>query len=81
MKILDTAGHRSGHVYGGVDSPTLLMSVGKEQRLVEDGMRDVEVLARCGWLRFARGPSGGGGYYWLTDSAERLWRVLGRLVE
>ena len=42
-------------------------------------MPDVHTLVRTGWLRFAPQVGvGKDGYFWLTDSAERLWKVLGR---
>ena len=59
--------------------PALVISKGKDDRVVENGMPDVHTLVRTGWLRFAPQVGvGKDGYFWLTDSAERLWKVLGR---
>lgn len=79
IEILDTAAHPHGHVFGGKGCPALVISKGKDDRVVENGMPDVHTLVRTGWLRFAPQVGvGKDGYFWLTDSAERLWKVLGR---
>jgi hypothetical protein len=49
-----------------------------QYRLVEDGQRVVNAMVAAGWLRFAPTPVEGDGYFWLTDSASRVWDVLGR---
>lgn len=75
-----------GRVYGsrpGVPSSLrVVVSKGRSPDFVVAGAQPTLTrLAHGGWLRFAPGPvDPDQGYFWLTQSAERLWRVLGREV-
>lgn len=79
IEILDTAG--KGRVYGAAPGTepegTMILTIGKTDKVVEKGQEALDRMVRRGWLRFAKMPSGGG-YFWMTDGAERLWAVLGR---
>lgn len=46
----------------------------KNSRRVDGGGRVVRDMVRSGWLRFAK-MAADSGYFWLTDSAERLHGV------
>lgn len=51
----------------------------KDSKFVDQKV--VNSMLRAGWLRFAEAASvKGSGYFWMTDSAERVWRELGRKV-
>lgn len=72
----------SGMVYGSPPGTnpedSIVVTVSKsEDKVVEGGQKVVDRMVRRGWLRFAKMPTGGG-YFWPTDSAERLWKVLER---
>ncbi len=87
VELLDCVAH-SGHVFGGPTSPRVVVETPSPRqpgrrpppvsRVVENGMVDVNLLVRLGWLRFAPQLGGPSGYFWLTDAATRLWEVLGR---
>lgn len=72
----------SGHVFGAPpgtepDGTVILTPPGRKAVDKEIDQKIVDRMVRKGWLRFAAMPSGCG-YFWPTDSAERLWKVLER---
>jgi hypothetical protein len=88
VEMLDTVAH-NGHVFGGTTSTRVVVETPQPRdergrrpapvsRVVENGMADVNVLVRQGWMRFAPQLGGPSGYFWMTEAAERLWSVLGR---
>lgn len=79
-ELLDTLQH-GGTVFGGTNSDIAVVSLPRDKgegRCVEGGMKDVNLLVRHGWLRFAKMTGEGSGWFWMTDASERLWNVLGR---
>jgi hypothetical protein len=65
-----------GSVFGGTNSDRIVLSVGRrdaEPRVIDHGMAAINELVRHGWLRFARMTGERSGWFWLTNSAERLW--------
>lgn len=85
VEILDVVTQGpSGSVYGSApgtnpeDAIVITPSGRKVQdKVVEGGQKTLDRMVRKGWLRFAKMPSEGG-YFWPTQAAERLWKVLGR---
>lgn len=55
--------------------------LGRDDKIIEDGQRVLNALVKANWLRYSGGPTKTAGYFWMTDSSERLWRVLGRPVQ
>ena len=83
VELLDVASKSAGYVQGNPKGDHGRISVtppGRkaECRVIEDGQRILDKLVQTGWLRFAPQCGGPSGYYFPTDSARRLWDVLGR---
>lgn len=85
VEVLDIVA-KGGRVFGDrpglVTNGVVVLTIGRQEpKTVEGGQSSLSALARNGWLRFAPSPMNPNlGYFWLTDSAERVWRVLGRKV-
>jgi hypothetical protein len=87
VQVLDTAAS-GGWVYAckpGVPSNGLVVLTQKGQpadrgKTYNGAQTTVDRLVHRGWLRFAESPaSTQSGLFWLTFSAENVWRVLGRI--
>lgn len=53
----------------------------KDSKVLAGGGTVMMAMIRSGWLRYAESAVvKGSGYFWMTDSAERVWRELGRKV-
>jgi len=87
FRIMECAFSETGHVFGGPDSASIVLSKfikaippkrkGTEVwERMDHGGSIVKSLVRRGWLRFAEGASEGFGYFWPTECAKTLWKVL-----
>lgn len=67
---------RNGRVFGslvkGDEEDNAVVTVGKTDEVVAGGCVTARAMRRAGWFRFAKGPTGSCGYFWLTDAAERV---------
>ena len=86
VEILDavavTGGRCMGNRPGAASGRVMLDKPGaKKSEMLENGQAVVNAMTRAGWLRFAESAGVKDfGYYWMTDSAKRLWEVLDRKV-
>lgn len=70
--------HGGGHVFASgkktTDADNALVGTRSNERVVPQGGSVARRLTRAGWFRYAAGPTGDCGYFWLTESAERVMR-------
>jgi len=77
--------NKSSHLlFGSMAGGSGVFVLRAKRRNSKDSMRvDEKAATRAvnlvhrNWLRFASGPDGDNGYFWLTDSAEAVLHVLG----
>jgi hypothetical protein len=85
LRIFKWLGEKKGDVFGDRKGGPGLLTPKRsrdrrrkapESERIDDLSTVAKEMLAAGWLRFHPGPDGKNGHYWLTDSAERLWKML-----
>lgn len=81
VEILDKVA-AGGSCFGDKETTAVVLSTSnRHNSRVLENSRIVGAMVRAGWLRFVESPVvKGSGHFWMTSSAERVWKELGRRV-